>query len=381
MMIIEIRKAGFTNKGAEMMLLSILDEVRKNYPDCEFVMAPTTEKGSQPFSKLTKLGIRTKFKLRRGRLDLSFLGGLIPTKIRNAYGIVIDKEVDVVLDASGFSYSDQWGEYDCMELNDSLLKAEKYKQKYILMPQAFGPFDNRNNIRFMKSILKKVDVVYARDKVSFQYLVNIEPDIKKIIQKPDFTCTLKPIKTERVELYRNKVPVVPNYRMLDKTEGSTSNNYLSMMTELVKKSVESGFEPYFLIHETHLDKEVANKINSKLEIELEMIEESNPQVIKGFLGVAKFVIASRYHASISALSQGVPVLGTSWSHKYEELFNEYDFNRGLVNTKNIKSSLIDEFKSDETYKKIVNKLIGKSNIVKAQTKDMWFNVFDIIDKG
>lgn len=380
-MILEIRKAGFTNKGAEMMLLSIISELRRKYPNCQLVMAPTTDKGSQPFSKLTSLGMKTKFKLRRGKIDLSFIGNFIPYKIRNAYGIVIDKEIDVVLDASGFSYSDQWGTYDCMELNDSVKIAVKNNQKYILLPQAFGPFDIDENKKRIKSVLNNVDLTFARDRVSLAYLEKINSK-GNIIQKPDFTCSLNPIIDDEIKRFSGMVPIVPNYRMLDKTDKDTSVSYLNTMIGLVKIAISKGFKPYFLIHEIDLDKEVAEKINASLGSKFEIIEESNPKRIKGYLGVAKFIIASRYHASISGLSQNIPVIGTSWSHKYEELFSEYNFSKGLVNNINNTEveSLINEMSVNAEYLRITENLTYHSMLVKESTKDMWLQVFKIIDE-
>ena len=380
-MIIEIRKAGFTNKGAEMMLLSALDEIKSRYPESTVVMAPSTEIGSQPFSKLTALGMRTKFKLRRGSIDLSFVGNFIPRKIREAYGIVLNKEVDVVLDASGFSYSDQWGEYDCMELKHAVSVGKKTQQKFILLPQAFGPFNNNKNKSNMQEVIENADLIFARDEVSFNFLEEFDTKKNNIVQKPDFTCLLSPLITETVDKKKNKVPVIPNYRMLDKTDKNMSSNYMAIMIELIKQSIDFGFEPYFLIHETDLDRDIAEKINSKLDSPLDILEEDNPRVIKGFLGVANFAISSRYHASISGLSQGTPVIGTSWSHKYEELFAEYDFKEALYNM-NDSDTLQDLFislSSEIEYKNIKNKLIKKSAHVKSETREMWENVFSIVE--
>ena len=108
-MIIEICKAGFRNKGAALMLLSIIERLRATYPNAMLTVVPTAPNGSQPFAELTALGLYPKASLNRFGVELGDVAAVIPRRLRNRYGLVLDREVDVVIDAAGFAYSDQWG--------------------------------------------------------------------------------------------------------------------------------------------------------------------------------------------------------------------------------------------------------------------------------
>ena len=103
-MIIEIRKAGFQNKGAELMLLAIVARLRATYPDTALCVVPSGPDGPQPFTKLTALGLFPKASLVRAGIEWGNAAGLIPARLRRRYGLILDREVDVVLDAAGFAY-------------------------------------------------------------------------------------------------------------------------------------------------------------------------------------------------------------------------------------------------------------------------------------
>ena len=135
-MIIEIRKAGFVNKGAELMLHAALQKLRTRYPDATFVMAPTPKKAEQPFRKLVQLGFYPKAWLWRYGIQWGTLANFAPRPLPEMYGVVLDKEVDVVIDAAGFAYSDQWGEDPCAELAQSTRRWKKNGTRVILLPQA-----------------------------------------------------------------------------------------------------------------------------------------------------------------------------------------------------------------------------------------------------
>ena len=140
-MMIEVRKAGFVNKGAELMLLSVLERVQRELPGTDMVMAPDLK--SAPYRKRAVLGLYQKVWFQRYRVQWGFLGRLIPHSMRKFFGLVLDSEVDAVLDASGFSYSDQVGLSSILATAKAVKRWKKRGTKVILLPQAFGPFEDR----------------------------------------------------------------------------------------------------------------------------------------------------------------------------------------------------------------------------------------------
>ena len=321
-MIIEIRKAGFTNKGAELMLHSIVQKLREEFPDAILTMSPTPTNGSQPFNKITALGIRPKAWLWKWGIPFGDLARLIPKRLREMYGLVLDSEVDVVLDASGFGFSDQWGVASSKEFERFTKRWKRQETKVIMLPQALGPFNNAKIRRYVTKFMTRVDLAFAREKVSYDYILPLIGDKAKLFLAGDFTNLYHCELPNRISLPDRSACIIPNYRMFDKADSATSATYLPFLVKCVQRSIDEGYEPFVLIHEKVHDGLILEKI-SEVFPAIRVIEENCPSVIKAVIGESTVVIGSRFHGLVSALSQGVPSLGAGWSHKYQQLFESY----------------------------------------------------------
>ena len=376
-MIIEIRKAGFRNKGAELMLLAALERLRSAYPDATLTMVPSGPDGEQPFDKVTALGMRPKASLMRAGIDLGALAGLVPGRLRCRYGLVLDREVDVVLDLAGFAYSDQWGAGPSQDLARSAKRWRARGTKVVLMPQAFGPFTNQETRRAITSAVDNCDLVLARDKVSYQHLTAVMGERESIRQYPDFTNL---IDGNVPEDYDPGVALVPNYRMIDKTGDTSGSRYIAFMSACVKRLLELDARPFMLIHEGQDDERLAQQI-AEAGGGIPIVTENDPLRIKGILGASRAVVGSRFHALVSALSQGVPAVATGWSHKYTELFEDYGFPEGVLSIDDDASHVnatLDRIVGTNTGRELSAQLLEQSQRLKAVSEEMWSAVLAVI---
>jgi polysaccharide pyruvyl transferase WcaK-like protein len=380
--LIEIRKAGFVNKGAELMLYAILEKMKKAYPDAAFVMAPTSSSGSAPYLQRAELGLFQKANFWYKIFQLGIFANLIPAKLRDMYGIVLDSEVDIVIDAAGFSYSDQWGKYSCLELASSSKRWRKNGTKVILLPQAFGPFNSQVNQKAINTISKNVDLIFAREKISYDYLLDLTGELSNIKLAPDFTNLLKGIEPDNFDTKNNRFCIVPNHRMLDKTSHEDSEAYLPFMIEVTRYAHFKGHKPFILVHEGDIDLFLAKKIRDAVSPDIQIIKEVHPLKIKGIIGISSAMVGSRYHGLVSALSQGVPALATGWSHKYQMLFEDYGFPEGLLDVHSSKESLqkkIDLILGEDNRKSLITMLQVNSEKLKCKTELMWIDVFRVLE--
>lgn len=374
-MLIEIRKASFENKGAELMLNAALQQMKAYYPDADFAMPPYP---TAPFKKRAALGLYQKFAFYRKGIPFNSIGNLIPKKLRDNFGIVVDKEIDIVLDAAGFSYTDQWGPAKTIELANSCKRFKKNGSKVILLPQAFGPFNSQSIKKAIKIAIDNADLVFAREKISYDYLVSVVGERSNLKIAPDFTNLVDGVLPQDFDVEKNRFCLIPNYRMIDKSSKDISEAYIPFMITCAKYLIKHDTKPFILVHEGENDLLLAKKINASLGDVLPIIQETDPFKIKGILGACDATLGSRFHGLVSALSQGVPSLATGWSHKYQMLFDDYDFHEGIIDVmcsdQNIHSKL-DLLINPTSQKIIKQKLKQKSDILKKQTVEMWQEVF------
>ena len=386
-LIIEIRKAGFINKGAELMLHSACQSMRREYPDALLTMAPIYGGGGHIGSygcylKQAELGLLPKAWIPRYGLQWGGLAALIPSRLRKLYGVVMDQEIDVVLDAAGFSYSDQWGLGSCQELANSCKKWKKNGTKIILLPQAFGPFTSPKIRSAIKVAADHADLIFAREPLSYQHLVDVAGQRPNIKMAPDFTNLIEGILPAEFDVENNRFCLVPNYRMVDKTETAQSQAYLPFMIKCAKYLLRQEQKPFILIHEGANDLMLAEQINEAVGGKIPIIKESHPLKIKGIIGACEGTIGSRFHGLVSALSQGVPALATGWSHKYQMLFEDYGFSKGLLDVFMSETELqqrIDMIIGPQTKMELRQSLLAQAQELKAASHAMWRDVYEVID--
>lgn len=378
----EIRKAGFTNQGAAMMLISATQEIHNRLPGSRVVVAANY---STPFESRARHGIWHRAELIKGGVDL--LGKVVervPAKLRQRYGFVTEAEIDVVFDAAGFAYSDQWGVKPARDLAKRLERWKQSGKKFIMLPQAFGPFETKGAKEAMRKVADLADLIFARDRVSYDYLIGAVGERETIRVAPDFTNMLIAAPTTRFSKGDGMVAIVPNSRMVDKANEAERANYLKFLARVVDLTRQAALKPFMLIHESAEDYKLAERLNGLIGQPLEMVDAHDPHVAKGIIAHCDLLIGSRFHALVSALSQGVPVIGTGWSHKYNELFADYGYPEGLTRV-NLDDSeitrMLNPFLSAEFRALLSARLTESASSLKIRVLDMWEEVFNVVHKN
>jgi colanic acid/amylovoran biosynthesis protein len=165
--------------------------------------------------------------------------------------------------------------------------------------------------------------------------------------------------------------------MLEKNEKPLQEAYVSFLAQCVQKLAAKNV-PHFLLCHQKDDIEVVDLLEAQLGHRPYVSLETNPLYIKGILGTCRFLIGSRYHGLINGLSQGVPCIGTSWSHKYQALFEDYHCSEFLITdftTMEKANQLIDRLLDDKEYTKAKSNIENRGDLIKQEAINMW-NIVD-----
>jgi colanic acid/amylovoran biosynthesis protein len=309
---------GTHNKGAELMAVAVLEHFRAR-PDAPEFAVPAQ---FGPYRDRARYGLWTLVDERRwGRSKLATLA--MHRAFRRKYGLAAEEDCQAALDASGFAFGDQHGPKPAQHMAQNCRRWKRQGKKIVLLPQAFGPFGSREIRIACRELVDHCDLVFAREERSYQHLVEVTGPREAIRIAPDFTSVVAGRLPDGFHPADCVAFVVPNQRMLDKTDPATQRGYVPLLAKAIDQLAAAGLKPTVLLHAPE-DAPLATRLAETTRSRFDVLSVACPVQLKGVLGTARLVISSRFHALVGALSQGVPALACGWSHKYEELLRQYD---------------------------------------------------------
>lgn len=381
---VEIHGVSTLNRGAELMAIAISENIRKYFPGSRVAVSPWF--GS--FESRGRYNLHTIFedaaagscfarwRVQAARTALGLLApGSLPT-----FGIVRPEEVDIVLDASGFAFSDQWGPEPARRLWRKMTSPVYRAKPLIMLPQALGPFLDPAVSAACRCLFARADLICARDEKSFTFVGELGewPSLRRY---PDFTSDVEPL-TGLLENERGSfAAIVPNSRMMDKTAQGPA--YIQFLERVLSLTCDRGFQAVLVVHDEHQDRKIAELIRDNLGRDLPIVEHSDPRFLKAVLARAAFVVGSRFHALISALSCGVPCVGVGWSHKYEALFSEYGISGCLLEDFSSQASVeraLQGVMDSDRRAELARTIAAAGSRHKQQTAKMWSEVVEAIQR-
>lgn len=157
--------------------------------------------------------------------------------------------------------------------------------------------------------------------------------------------------------------------------------YIGILEDFIEAALDKGMKVTVINHEGKSDRVICDQLGHKYDDKINLIQNYNALQIKTAIAQASFVISSRFHGCVSALSQGVACIGTSWSHKYEELYKDYDVSPLLISSpdditdyKNYFNSILEHKSSYEV------SIVDNGNKIKEKSLETWNTIKSVINE-
>jgi polysaccharide pyruvyl transferase WcaK-like protein len=334
------------NRGAAAMLESSIAHVTEQNPDAEIThlsMYPRSDAELNTHANVTVMDASPL------RLGIAINGGallwrLLPPArgaIRKAVpevGAIAD--ADVLLDEGGITFVDGREKYLIYNVA-SILPALNTKTPVVKCAQALGPFEGRLNRTLAKIYLPKVAAIISRGAKTHEHLLQL--GLTNVTAGADMAFTLDITDADRA-LAEATVPAsffeagdVVGYspsQVLRESAAKRGEDYVADVVGHIDHLTEvMGRRVLLIAHSTrpnpdklhNNDGPVCREILSQVASPDKVVfaeGELTPGALRVLIGSCDLFVASRFHAMVSSLAQGVPTLVLGWSHKYREVLDQ-----------------------------------------------------------
>ncbi|HRD87462.1 MAG TPA: polysaccharide pyruvyl transferase family protein [Accumulibacter sp.] len=362
----------FGNRGCEALVRSTVDVIRSQFPDATFLV-PSSDitRDSAQWPDAAAVGVRfvaagtipgrfIQWSRISTRLPLlSRLGWLSLNTARDRPPGL--DEADVVLSIGGDNYS---LDYDLASLAYFVAVAEaglRRKIPVILWGASVGPFSAMPAVEhFMARHLRRLSWITVRETHSLAYLAGIGVS-QNVSLVADSAFALPPTPVDVSAFWPqpgregvlglNVSPLVADVR----ARAGLRSDFVQEVARFIRATVtEQGLSVLLIPHVAPLDGSARNNDEVMLATIARACVDLGPQVrtvpggmnavqLKQIIGQCRYFIGARTHATIAALSMGVPTLSIAYSIKALGINRDlFDHEHYVLDTRRLDASSLAE---------------------------------------
>ncbi len=248
------------------------------------------------------------------------------------------------LDASGISFVDGREKFLIFNIL-SILPALALGVPVIKVAQAMGPFRHRINRWAAKLVLPRLRLVVARGAVTRAHLDSL--GLRNVADGSDVALSLRMTEADRDRSARllpesgGPVIGVSPSQVVWKFCERAGIPYLEILAACVAKWTVEGCRCVVFPHSARTG--AAGTHNNDLPLLRRFAELLPPSdrirvidaelgagELRALIGRCELLVASRFHAIISAMATGVPAVVIGWSHKYAEVLAPFELDEFVV---------------------------------------------------
>ncbi len=246
---------------------------------------------------------------------------------------------DLVFDiGEGDSFSNIYGNVRFIKMLIGKYSATLFNIPLVMSPQTIGPFKGSVAKLIASHIMKKCEYVVARDYMSSKVLEDL--NIKNCAESIDVAFRLSyekeknetPVLNGVVKVGVNISGLLYNGGYTGKNQFELSIDYKCFVNELLeifshRKDLEIHLVPH-VTSETLIvedDYRVALELSEKFSRVIVAPRFKSPIEAKSYISKMDIFMGARMHATIGAISSGVPVIPLAYSRKFSGLYETIEY--------------------------------------------------------
>lgn len=342
------------NNGEAAMVVSTVQLLRVHFPDVRFtIYSRRPQIDSERYHEIFKedanievIGLSSRWQRALSIVyfpSCAFFYSLIERfreqrmlrSVRKNRALNAFSQADLVVDLSGDSFTDDYGAISTIIHSAYVITAILFRRRTVIFAQSMGPFRNTLTKSLARFMLKNVDLILLRERITLDLLVNLGISEDRLHLTADSAFLLPKVCSDRVKKLTSSLgkPLI-GFNVsrlatkLARGEASRSEDvYLSFIQEtaefadrlidalncyvvLIPHRFGPGEERDDRVTLGHIYQVMESKKRTTL-----LTEAYTPMEIKSIVGECDLFIGARMHSNIAALSQGIPTVAISYSHK------------------------------------------------------------------